>query len=298
MNTYELSIFLAVVDLQNLSKAADTMFLSQSTVSFHLKALEEELGVTLLERNKGNRTVTLTKKGEQFVPIARRFLSLYEESIMIKKQSYRSLSIGCVDSLNVFFFSSLYKLFIEKYPEFDLNIKTCNSHEIFALMENHELDMGVIIIPKRSDSILIEPYIREKMYIAMSTKQKKTKEISKIHSYELDFSKEIYLSWGAEYDARHETWTGGTKHRKIRIMTIPLLMRFFDEEGIWSVVPESIIKELQKNNHIAIYEPEPPAPDRIAYKLKPRFSSKVIEENITTFEKEMDAFVKKHGLLY
>jgi len=299
MDTHALSVFLTVVDFQNLSKAAESLLLSQSAVSFNVKALEEELGITLLNRDKGKRTATLTEKGRQFVPIARKILSLYDQGMLLKKQDSHSISIGCVDSLNVFLFSTFYKRFMNKHPEFDLNIKTCNSHEIFDLMESHQLDMGIIIIPKPSDSIIIEPYIREKLYVVMSTKPKKTKEIRKINVSELDFSKEIYFACGQKYDEHRETWTKGIKHREIRIMTIPLLMSFFDQqEGTWSMVPESIITELRNNNNVTVYDPEPPVPDRIAYKLKPRFPNKGVEDDVATFETEMDAFVREHGLLY
>ncbi|MDN6271068.1 MAG: LysR family transcriptional regulator, partial [Bifidobacterium crudilactis] len=54
-----LRYFLAVVEERNISHAAESMFVSQPTISRQLRDLEEELGVTLFQR--GSRTIALTE---------------------------------------------------------------------------------------------------------------------------------------------------------------------------------------------------------------------------------------------
>ena len=58
-------IFRAVVDAGSLTAAADRLGLSRAVVSFNLKRLEQELGVTLLLRS--TRHLALTEAGEQFL---------------------------------------------------------------------------------------------------------------------------------------------------------------------------------------------------------------------------------------
>ncbi len=69
--------FVTLCDTGKFQKTADTLFVAQSTLSKHMSALEDELGVTLLDRS--GRTVTLSTQGKQFLPFARRMLSLQEE---------------------------------------------------------------------------------------------------------------------------------------------------------------------------------------------------------------------------
>jgi len=57
-----LEIFCKVVELKSFSKAAEALFLTQPTISNHIKALEDEVGIQLLDRL--GRNVTPTKAGE------------------------------------------------------------------------------------------------------------------------------------------------------------------------------------------------------------------------------------------
>ena len=58
--------FLAIVKTENLTKAAEALHLSQATISYRLKTLEQDMGGLLVERNKGESKISLTPKGENF----------------------------------------------------------------------------------------------------------------------------------------------------------------------------------------------------------------------------------------
>lgn len=64
LNLKQLEVFAAVVDCGSLSSAAKSLYLAQSTVSGHLSALENELGIMLINRN-GKQKVTLTEEGRK-----------------------------------------------------------------------------------------------------------------------------------------------------------------------------------------------------------------------------------------
>ena len=63
-----LETFLAVVQTGSMAAAAKQVFVSQGTAFTRIKALEEELGVTLFERARGVHGITLTPLGEQLLP--------------------------------------------------------------------------------------------------------------------------------------------------------------------------------------------------------------------------------------
>ncbi len=62
MNLAEIETFLTIVNTKSITKTADLLFLSQPTVSHRLTTLENELGFSLVIRNKGHK-VELTPKG-------------------------------------------------------------------------------------------------------------------------------------------------------------------------------------------------------------------------------------------
>ena len=63
MNLAEIETFLTIVNTKSITKTADLLFLSQPTVSHRLTSLENELGFSLVIRNKGHKQVELTPKG-------------------------------------------------------------------------------------------------------------------------------------------------------------------------------------------------------------------------------------------
>ena len=61
MNLAEIETFLTIVNTKSITKTADLLFLSQPTVSHRLTSLENELGFSLVIRNKGHKQVELTR---------------------------------------------------------------------------------------------------------------------------------------------------------------------------------------------------------------------------------------------
>lgn len=77
MNFEQMKSFVSIAKTGNFSVSAKMRFISQPTISNHLKMLEEELGVQLISRN--SKKVELTDCGEVFLDYAKRFISLEEE---------------------------------------------------------------------------------------------------------------------------------------------------------------------------------------------------------------------------
>ncbi len=78
MDLDRLRTFQAVVDKRSFSRAASSLGCTQSTVSFHIRALEDELGVTLLDRKRGQ--VRATAAGKLLLPYATRMATLASEA--------------------------------------------------------------------------------------------------------------------------------------------------------------------------------------------------------------------------
>ena len=77
MELRNLITFIHVAELGSFSKAAKVLDYSQSTISFQIKQLEDELGCLLFERI--NHTITLTERGRQLVSYAHRIRALTDE---------------------------------------------------------------------------------------------------------------------------------------------------------------------------------------------------------------------------
>ena len=78
MDIKNLETFVMVNELKSFTQAAQRLGFTQSTVSFQIKQLENELGIPLFERI--SHTVTLTNEGQKLLPLAHQILRLWAES--------------------------------------------------------------------------------------------------------------------------------------------------------------------------------------------------------------------------
>jgi len=81
MELRQLRIFVTVAETKSFTRAAQQLFVSHSSTSRAVSALEEEIGAVLIER--GNSVIALTEAGEKLLPMAREMLRMEEEMLAI-----------------------------------------------------------------------------------------------------------------------------------------------------------------------------------------------------------------------
>lgn len=155
MKIQNLREFILLSNIKNYNLAAEKLFISQPTLSRHIKELEDELDVVLLDRS--TRKVTLTEYGIYFLPFAKRIVAeensyLYGLSEM-KKAEMRTIYLGVVSEVNQDV-EDLITQYNVKNP--DAIIKTCNgeSEDLKAELKNGHLDFIFIREGAEKDSSL------------------------------------------------------------------------------------------------------------------------------------------------
>ena len=98
MDIKNLVTFIHVAELRSFTKAGDKLGYSQSTVSFQIRQLENELGVPLFERI--NRTVTLTEHGVRLLRSAYKSMSFWKAFRRKRKRKRRCMGV-CVWRLRI-----------------------------------------------------------------------------------------------------------------------------------------------------------------------------------------------------
>ena len=239
MNQADIETFLMLVRTRNITKTAESLFVSQPTVSHRLKLLEEELDVPLLIRKKGYKKVELTPKGEEFIPIAQRWLSLMKETLLLKNSEEEMfLSIASTDTLNSCVFSDLYRSILhDAQLNLRLNISTHYSYEIYELLEKRTLDVGFVYHHLHFKNIVSEPVLKEKMYIVQEWDSAIRK--NQINIEELDPENEVTFLWVANKKKPPERITYIVRHKDMneeKIHTLEILEerldQFFTDSGL------------------------------------------------------------------
>lgn len=296
MNILSAKTFLTVVSQKSISKAAEILYLTQSTVSSQIKMLEEEVGVTLLERKKGCRQVDITPKGNEFIPIAERFIQLWDEALALKHENTTLLSVNSVDSVNTYALAPFYKQILEGTPPIRLQILTYNTPEIFERVENHLADIGFVISQRRYTNIIMTLLFQERMvYVRLRSKKGvEQQDNTSIHPANLDFRKHILINWSPEFSQWLNTWCNPRMQPNLRVDTIQMIMSFLKDD-YWAILPNHLIKALQKKYPLFCCPIEEEPPGRICYKLVHRFPRTAQPVSIELFERKLDEFLQQNN---
>lgn len=295
MNYIDIETFLAIAETKSLSNAAEKLFLSQSTISYRLNSLEQELGNKLVLREKGKSTINLTVKGDEFVSIAQMWRALLQSTNewKIQQPSYK-LKIGSVDTINTCVFPELYKQILYDQLPLILDVGTHWTINIHRFVESYELDVGFVLWEIPSKNIVSKPLFIEPM-VMISSPKVSFKNL--VHPKDLDSKKEIYFYCGPNFRHWHDSWWPNAEKENLKVDTVSLLKIFMESNDYWSIVPLSVAKTLKKVLQIKISELVSPPPDRVCYQIVNKNQLPRAEKPLEAFNKRLENFLKSEYFL-
>ncbi|MDR3561860.1 MAG: LysR family transcriptional regulator [Negativicutes bacterium] len=276
--------FLAVVRTQSLTRAADELHLAQSSVSHRLKILEEDIGSRLIERSKGVQGIRLTPTGEDFVQIAERWTSLWRDTQILKSQgSNLTLSVGTVDSLNTFYFPSLYLAICQHQPPLRLAIRAQHSVELYEEIDRRHIDLAFVLREMAVPNVMVMPCFAEPMVI-LSLATPANSGAETLHPTELDSNHELYIPWGPVFQAWHDEWWDPLCPSRIRLDSASLLFCLLRDPCQWALVPMWVANVALKRGVYAIRKLSPAPPDLMCYRITHKYPKANTIRSIAVFD--------------
>lgn len=162
MNLLNIKTFLNIVRYQSISGAAQAMYTSQPTVSARLSQLEEELGFQLVKRNKGQRTIELTSRGEAFVPLAEHWMELDSRTMQFCQESEREiLSLAAPGSLQEHVVPHIVHKLMDGPNPPQIRLRTVGSAAVYSAVANREVDVGLALRFLHQDGAVSIPMFDE-----------------------------------------------------------------------------------------------------------------------------------------
>ena len=139
----QIKYFQAVVRCGSFTGAAEECYISQSAISQQIQALEQELGVRLLER--GNRKFTVTPAGEHFykksLVLTADFEKLCRETVQIAHEKDARICVGYLKGYSGREFQQAVADFTEKYPDVAIRIINGNHEELYEELRFGRVDV-------------------------------------------------------------------------------------------------------------------------------------------------------------
>ena len=146
MELRNLITFTHVAELGSFTKAAEQLGYSQSTISFQIKQLEEELGCLLFERI--NHTISLTERGRELVSYAHQVLALtdeFKENLNKEEELSGHIHIVTPDSVCDDMITTNYIDFHNKFPNISIKFTTADTLVMFDMLDHNEADIIITL---------------------------------------------------------------------------------------------------------------------------------------------------------
>ena len=172
MNLRDLKYLVALADHRHFGKAAAASFVSQPTLSTQIRKLEEELGVSLVER--APRKVMLTPAGRDAAERARRIVAEIEQ---MKEAARRSrdpeagtVRLGIFPTLGPYLLPHVVPRIRARFPQLELLLVEEKSDVLLARLREGKLDAGLLALPVHDEQLHAEFLFEEPFLLAVPEK--------------------------------------------------------------------------------------------------------------------------------
>jgi len=178
VNLRDLKYLVAVAEHRHFGRAAEACFVSQPTLSTQLKKLEEELGVTLIERT--NRQVMLTPVGADIVIRAQQVLRDVNELVNAAEEYADPLggefSLGIIPTVAPYLLPKILGPMRKAFPNLQIKLTEGQTAVISRMLRDGELDAVILALPLHEDNVIETELYREPFYLAVSRHHPKAKK--------------------------------------------------------------------------------------------------------------------------
>ena len=196
MKLQQLKYFNALCRLKSFSKVASTFKVSQPTVSYAIKSLEEDLGVQLFLRNQSHTDVSLTKEGELFRKYSLNALQQLDMGITAVKNAHDGrIKIGLTAALSRFFDLTKHISSLEEIFKTEIGLLEDGSKEITKKIISNKLDIALFGTSKEvfSSQLDLKKIATFPFKLAVPKKHPLSKE-SHVHLSQLEHEKFILFN--------------------------------------------------------------------------------------------------------
>ena len=155
MNVDQLKAFQKVAALGSFTKAARELFLTQSSVSQRIRALEDEIGGRLFDRS--GKRIRLTGEGEALLIYAERLFALHEEIETLfgglKTLEKGRIAVGATAVIGTYFMPAVISAYHRQYPGIKIDLRMGNSDQILRMILEREVDLGIAGMIKKQETL-------------------------------------------------------------------------------------------------------------------------------------------------
>lgn len=170
MDLDHLKLFRDIAQARSFSRGASTNGISQSAASQHVQDLEEQFGVTLLDRT--TRPLTVTEAGKLYLEMCREVLGARDEFLValerMKTEVEGTVRVASIYSVGLSEMSRLEDEFSRRHPQARLEVEYLRPEKVYAAVVSDQADLGLMSYAEPSKGVTVLPWRQEQMVVAAS----------------------------------------------------------------------------------------------------------------------------------
>lgn len=225
--------FIAITELGNFAKAADQLYVTQSTVSARIKQLEELLGQTLFVRTKSG--TTLTPAGAQFKPFAEKLLQTWEQArqeIALPPSFEARLSVGVQFTLWERLMVKWLPWIRQAVPDYALMADVGASDWLMRQLVDGLMDLVITYTPQNRSGLVVEKIMEEELVLVSKSPRSRGPDAR-------DY---IFVDWGPEFRMDHAAEFPGRDMAAVSTNYGPLAQQYIIEKGGSAYLPVRMVR--------------------------------------------------------
>lgn len=165
----QLRYFRAVADAHSFTRGAASLQVAQPAVSMAIRKLERELELTLLHRQ--DRRVALTDEGKRLYAHTLRLLQAADDALLEMRElrglTRGSVRVGIPNMLGSYYFPPILMAFRHRHPDLKLSVVEGGAWFIQQMLEQGDLDLGVIAAGEIPDQLAYHSFLREQLMVVV-----------------------------------------------------------------------------------------------------------------------------------
>lgn len=261
-----LKTFLEVNRTRHFGKAANNLFITQSTVSSRIKLLEDSLGAPVFTRKRN--AIELTQTGERLLVYAENIVTTWNRARIetaIEEDNKIPLSIAGMPSLWDITLQEWLGKILTRHGDYLLQVEVLSQESIITRLRNTTLDMGFVFdIPAYPELEIKE--IATIPLVLVSNKRHSSYEKAMMKNY-------ILVDWGTSFSTAHARLFPDIAYPSLRVGLGRIAKELLIKRGGSAYMPEPMVSQEIENKQLFKID-EAPIINRAFYAAKPMDSEK------------------------
>lgn len=299
----QIKYMIAVEKHQSFIKASEECHVTQPTLSMQIKKAEEELGVSLFNRNTS--PIQPTSIGIKVIEQGKRIIDEYGyiESIIHQEKSETggSLSIGIIPTISAFLIPQLMQIIATSFPDLTIHFQELKTDDIITSLQKGTIEIGIMAGPFQSDQFNMQSIFKEPVFPYVNHKDVKGKfvdleDLKKVRPWLLTegncFRTQMINLCAVDESIQNVKW-------KYQGGSIETLVRLVENFGGYTLLPGLATEQISLDDKfIKVFKSSNPLREVIALHRKRFAKSYLLDQIIQEVQKDLPpSYLKNEGEL-